>query len=416
MNFKKIKLNSSLISNFFSLLILQGANYIFPLLTVPYLFRTLGVDTFGLVSFATAFAQYFILLTDFGFNLYGVQYISAKRDDKELRDTFFVNVVVTQLLLFLASLIILFLIIFSFDKFYTDRWLYLLSFGTVFGSVLMPIWFFQGIEQMKYITKINIVTRTLAIVPIFFCVKSEKDFLMVPFFYGLGSIASGVIALYVAKNRFNVNLDFAKASVVGIKECLKESSQFFVSRISVSLYTVSNSFVLGLVLGNAAVGYYAAAEKLYLAIQNVYSPLVNALYPYMVKTKNKIVFKKIYVVVVVINCIVLPICIFNADFILSIIYKNVAIESVTVFKILLGVCMVTIPSILLGYPFLGAFGHAKFTNFTVIVASIFHISILALLLIFNSITIYTVATLVIATESVVLGLRLWGIKKYSFVS
>lgn len=411
MFFKKINLYPSLVSNFFSLVILQGANYLFPLLTVPYLFRTLGVETFGLISFASAFAQYFVILADFGFGIYGVQVISANRDNKELRDTFFVNVVMAQLFLFFIGLIVLLGIIFTFDKFYENRWVYLLSFVTVFGTVLMPAWFFQGIEQMKYITKINIVTRTLAIIPVFFFVKSDADYLLVPFFYGVGSIASGIIALYVACNSFKVNLHFAKATFSGIKQCLKKSSGFFVSRISVSLYTTSNNIILGLIVGNTAVGYYAAAEKLYIALQSMYSPLNQALYPFMVKAKNMKVFKKIFLVVVIINCISLPICIYNADFIMLLIYKSVAQESIIVFKILLGVCIITIPSILMGYPLLGAFGYAKYTNLTVIISSVFHLSLLVVLFFINRISIITVAGLVFATESIVLILRILGVHK-----
>lgn len=402
---KKIKLDSSLVSNFFSLVILQGVNYIFPLITVPYLFRTLGIGTFGLISFATAFAQYFILLTDFGFNLYGVQVVSANRENKELRDTFFVNVLVAQLLLFLVGLAVLLIIICAFDKFYQDKWIYLLSFTTVFGSVLMPTWFFQGMEQMKYITKINIVTRTLAIILIFLFVKSDADYLLVPLFYGLGSIVSGFIALYIANSRFDVSLLYKQCSISAIKQCLKDSSRFFISRISVSLYTVSNSFILGLSLGNTVVGYYSVAEKLYIAIQSMYMPLNNALYPYMIKNKNISLFIKIFKVVVLLNCIVLPICIYNAEFIMLMIYKNVYLESVIVFKILLGVCIVTIPSILLGYPFLGVLGYSEYVNKTVVLSSLFHLGVIFILFLTNNISILTVSIQILLTELCVLLLR-----------
>jgi PST family polysaccharide transporter len=406
---KKKKLNSSLVSNFFSLVILQGANYLFPLLTIPYLFRTLGVETFGLISFAAAFIQYFVILTDFGFNISGVQFISSNRDNKEKRDVFFVNVLVAQLFLFLVGLTLLLIVIFIFDKFYQYKWVYLLSYTTVFGTVLLPTWFFQGMEQMKYITKINIITRSLAIIPIFFLVKSDADYLLVPFFYGLGSIACGAIALYIASSRFNVNFYFEKASLSGIKKCLKDSSDFFISRISVSLYTVSNTFVLGLVAGNVAVGYYAAAEKLYMAIQSMYGPLNNALYPYMVKNRDIGIFKKIFGFVILVNCIGLPICMYYADFIMHLIYEVIAIDSIVTFRILLGVCLISVPSILLGYPFLGAFGYTRYTNLTVIISSIFHVIILMLLIFFDSITVYSVAFLVMLTEFLVLGLRIKGV-------
>lgn len=411
---KKIKnsLNSSLVSNFFSLVILQGANYLFPLLTIPYLFRTLGVGNFGLISFATAFVQYFVILTDFGFNLSATKYIAANRDDVEKRDSYFRNVIVAKLLLFLLGLVILLVLINLVDKFSENKAVYLWSYLSVLGAVLTPIWFFQGMEEMKYITKITIITRALAIIPIFIFVKSDADYLFVPFFYAIGSVLAGFIALNVVRKRFGVSINFAKATLFGIIQCLKESSEYFISRISVSLYTVSNTFILGLVLGNVAVGYYAAAEKLYMAIQSMYGPLNNALYPYMVKHKNIAMFKKIFGTVVLVNCIGIPICIYEATFIMQLIYKGVAVDSIIVFKILLGACLITVPSILLGYPLLGAFGYSRYTNFTVIISSLFHVAMLALLIVFDSITVYSVASLVVVTELIVLGMRTRGFVKF----
>jgi PST family polysaccharide transporter len=411
---QKIKnnFNSSLVSNFFSLVILQGANYLFPLLTVPYLFRTLGVETFGLINFSTAFVQYFAILSDFGFNLSATKYIAANREDKDKRDKYFVNVLIAKLMLFLCGLVLLLLIINFVDKFSENKAVYLLSYGSVLGSVLLPTWFFQGMEQMRYITKITIVTRTLAIIPIFFLVKSDTDFLLVPIFYGLGAIAAGLIGIYIVRVNFKLKFNFNKLSFSSVIDCLKESVDFFLSRLSLSLYTISNTFVLGMVLGNTAVGYYAAGEKLYMAVQSMYGPLNQALYPYMVKHRNILIFKKIFFAVVLINCIVIPIGIYKSEFIMHFIYSTIDFESVSILKILLGACLITVPSILLGYPFLGAFGHTRYTNLTVIISSVFHVSMLVLLVLFNSLTVYTVASLVVTTELIVLILRIRGVKKF----
>lgn len=411
---QKIKnnFNSSLVSNFFSLVILQGANYLFPLLTVPYLFRILGVETFGLINFSTAFVQYFAILSDFGFNLSATKYIAANREDKDKRDQYFFNVLIAKLMLFLCGLVILLLIINFVDKFSENKAVYLLSYGSVLGSVLLPTWFFQGMEQMRYITKITIVTRTLAIIPIFFLVKSDTDFLLVPIFYGLGAIAAGLIGIYIVRVNFKLKFNFNKLSFSSVIDCLKESVDFFLSRLSLSLYTISNTFVLGMVLGNTAVGYYAAGEKLYMAVQSMYGPLNQALYPYMVKHRNILIFKKIFFAVVLINCIVIPIGIYKSEFIMHFIYSTIDFESVSILKILLGACLITVPSILLGYPFLGAFGHTRYTNLTVIISSVFHVSMLVLLVLFNSLTVYTVASLVVTTELIVLILRIRGVKKF----
>lgn len=415
MIFKKIKdsFNSSLISNFFSLVILQGANYIFPLLTVPYLFRTLGVETFGLVNFATAFTQYFLIFTDFGFDLSATKYIAANRDNAKNRNSYFVNVLLSKFFLFFTGFIILLVIVFSFERFYVNKELYLLSYGSVLGTVLLPTWFFQGMEQMKYITKITILIRSISIIPIFFFVKSDADYLLIPVFYNVGSIIAGLTALYYAYYKFGVRLNLRKEfKISNIIQTMKDSFEFFISRISLSLYTISNSFVLGLVLGNTAVGYYTAAEKLFISLQSLYSPLNQALYPYMIKNKNILVFKKIFIGIVVLNCIGIPLLIFESDLIMKIIYKSVDIDSINVLKILLGACIITVPSVLLGYPFLGAFGFTRYTNFTVIISSIFHVLMLLILVLLDNLTIYTVAGLVVFTELIVLVLRVIGVKKY----
>ncbi len=409
------KFNSPIVSNFFSLVILQGSSYLFPLLTVPYLYRTLGVEYFGLVNFSTAFIQYFIILTDFGFNLSATKYIAANRNNKENIDLYFNNVLVSKFILFLIGLLILLVLIFSFDKFSANKTIYLLSYGSVLGGVLLPTWFFQGMEQMQYITKITIVTRFVSILPIFFFVNSDSDYLLVPFYYSTGSILAGLIALYYAYHKFGLSFNLRKiVSIYGILSCLKESLDFFISRISLSIYTISNTFILGIVVGNTAVGYYVAAEKLYTALQSMYAPLNQALYPYMVNSQDLKVFKKIFSVVVLINCIGIPVCIFESDFIMHFIYSSINPESIEVFKILLFTCLITVPSVLLGYPLLGAFGYTRYANLTVIISSIFHLLILFGLYFFNCLTIYTVSFLVLLTELFVLVLRISGVRNKIF--
>src|SRR5258706_10678016 len=133
----------------------------------------------------------------------------------------------------------------------------------------------------------------------------------------------------------------------------------------------------------------------------------------MTKTKNTTVFKKIFWFITIANTILIAVLLIYAKDVIYIIYKVKSSESIIVLQLLLIACIVIVPSILLGYPFLGAMGYSKFTNNSVISSSIFHLCGLILLVLTGNLTIYTVAGMLIITEAVVCGIRLWGTYKFN---
>lgn len=266
-------------SNFLSLFILQGANYILPLLTVPYLIRVLGVENFGLLAFATATITYFQIITDYGFNLTATREVSLSRDNKKKLVEIYSSVLIIKLTLVLVSFALLNLLILGFDRFEADKDIYLLTFGMVVGQALFPVWFFQGMERMKFISYINIGSRVLFTLAIFIFVRSEGDIYLVPLFNSLGAIAGGLYALYLVKKEFKISFAFQRSSIV--KNYLVDGWHVFLSRIYVNLYTTTNVIVLGLLTNNTVVGYFSVAEKIVSAISGLYSPLMQAFYPYM---------------------------------------------------------------------------------------------------------------------------------------
>ncbi len=398
-----------LFSNFLSLSILQGANYILPLLTLPYLVRVLGPEKFGLIMFAQAFVQYFVILTDYGFNLSATREISIHRDNKEKVSEIFSSVMIIKFSLLIISFIILTLIVFSFEKFRKDWLIYYLTFGMVVGQVLFPIWFFQGIEKMKYITFLNILAKSIFTIAIFVFVHKISDYIYVPLLNSLGFIIAGILALWIVFKDFGIRGYIP--NLKALTQYLKESTQFFLSRISISIYTFTNTFVLGLFTNNTMVGYYSIAEKLYIALQQIYQPIVNTLYPYVAHAKNISLYKKIFKLVNLTNVIVVIILFLLANVVINTIFGEGLNTSVNIFRILLISAVIVVPSILLGYPFLAALGYAKYANMSVVLGSLIHLSGLGILYLTNMINIYTVAIMVVITETFVLSIRLFGVIK-----
>ena len=325
-------------SNFLSLSVLQVANYILPLITLPYLVRVLGPEKFGLISFAQAFTAYFQIITDYGFNLSATREISINRENKEKVSEIFSSVMVIKFGLLFVSLVLMSVIVFSFNKFREDWLIYYLTFGMVLGNTLFPVWFFQGIERMKYITFLNILAKLIFTIAIFVFVKQVSDYLYVPLLNSIGFIIAGVLSLWIVFKDFEIN--FKTPDLKGIKYHLKEGWYIFISTVAISLYTVSNTFILGLFTNNTIVGYYSAAEKIIRASQGFLAPISQTIYPYASKLMNEskengISFIKKLTFIIGSSSFVLSLIIFLfADLIVKIILGNQYIESIIVLRIL----------------------------------------------------------------------------------
>ncbi len=278
---KIISNNKVLVKNFTSLSLLQLANYIFPVITLPYLVRVLGPEKYGVINFAAAFSAYFVIITDYGFNLSATQEISVNRNDKEKVSEIFSSVLTIKIILFFLSSGIFFLIVNMFELFSNDAGLYSIMFIGVVGIVLFPLWVYQGVEQMKYILIINVAIRSVTVVSIFLLVKVENDYLLLAVIYTITQVMTGITGLFFAIRKFDLRYLFP--SKVQLLEQLKKGWNLFLSSIWINLYTTSNVFILGLFAPNSVVGYYSAADKVRIAFQGILSSMSQSVFPYVNK-------------------------------------------------------------------------------------------------------------------------------------
>lgn len=265
--------------NVISLSLLQVANYLLPLILLPYLVRVLEPEKYGLVMFALAFIQYFVILTDYGFNLSATRAISVHRENMQKVSEIFSAVISIKSLILIFCFLMMAIIVTLFDKFSREMAIYYLTFGIVIGNMLFPVWFFQGMEKMRYITILTVLAKAIFTLCIFIFVKEVEDYILVPLFHSLGFIVSGVLAFRIVMKRYGVALQLPSLQALRVQ--LREGWHIFISTVAINSYLLSNTFLLGLFESDAVVGYYAAGEKLVRSLTYLFLPLFQALYPYV---------------------------------------------------------------------------------------------------------------------------------------
>lgn len=401
-------LRSRLFGNLFSLTLIRGFDYVMPLILFPFLFRRLGLETIGLIYFSQAFIGYFLMVTEFGFNLSATHYIASNREDNRKITRAYSAVLQFKLFLCLLGFAVMSGIIFTFARFEKDAILFICNYGVVLGAALLPVWFFQAVEQMRFITYLVLFARMLSIIPIFFLVKGPADYLVVPVLFSVGSIASGLLGLLIVRMHFRVRL-----CLLPLREIYwhaKQSSYFFLARASVTIYGTTGTFVLGLVGGDAVVGVFGSAQKVMQAYGGIVSPLQQAIYPYMIRTRNLSVFRRIFNWVTWANVLFVTVVILLAGLVVRILFKTDDVAIIRTLQIMMVQSYATIPAILLGYPLLGVFRSTKKVNDSTVVASVAYLLLLAILYLFGWINIYAMAAIMVFCEFLILGMRLFYLR------
>jgi PST family polysaccharide transporter len=273
-------LRGKILKNVSWLMLLQGFNYLMPLLLIPYLVRVLGPRNFGILAFAQALIQYFVRLTDYGFNYSASRKIAVHRSDSEAVGRIAGAVMVIKALLLLASMVVVAAIV-ALVPLFREHWLlYLACFGSVVGFVLFPTWLFQGIEKMQYIAICNAAPRSLAVIAIFLLVRRSDQVTLVASLQSAGLVLAGLAAWWPA-NRGSRLVKVRWPTLREVRAEATEGWHMFVSMAAVSMYLNTNAFVLGFVAGPEAVGYFTAASKIVAAIQNLLDPFSQAIYPHI---------------------------------------------------------------------------------------------------------------------------------------
>lgn len=266
------------IKNFLHVLLLQGGNYLFPLVTIPIASRVFGPDLIGTFNYYTYIVSFYCMIVEFGFGYSGVRLLTRNPENKSK----IFNEILTAkfLILFLVSLFALF---YSY-KFISQSDFIL--FGTCYLLVLSSLcnvnWFFQATGDFSLITKVSLFTKFISILLIVFFVKNKDDLLLYSLIVNIPMVLSSLFSLWYCRIKYKIRLNLPNLKDTLI--LIKSEMWIFLSKISSFLYTTMGVVFLGFLATSYDVGIYTSAQKIVmLFISAIITPLSFIVFPALSK-------------------------------------------------------------------------------------------------------------------------------------
>ena len=265
---------ASIKRNFAWNLLLTVSNYLFPLITYPYVSRVLGVANIGVCNFTDGIINYFVLVAQLGIGTYGVREIARCKDNPERMKEVFSNLFFINIFTFVIAALVLVICTYSLSSLVAYKPFLLVGLLKLLFSLFLIEWFFQGIEQFKYITIRSVLVKTLYVVAIFVFVRNSGDSLK---YYALTCFTIVLNAIWnwvFSKKYVRLSLRNLKPKVFIYPILI-----FGYYRLLTSMYTTLNVVYLGFATDDVQVGYFATATKFYAVIMAAFTAFTTVMIP-----------------------------------------------------------------------------------------------------------------------------------------
>lgn len=265
---------ASIKKNFLYNLILTGGNYIFPLITYPYVSRVLGVEKIGVCNFVDSIINYFVLFAALGVGSLGCREIARVKDDKIKMSETFSSLASFNILLTLIAIFCLIFVIYYVPSLSQYRPFLFIGISKLLLSAFLIEWFFQGISDFKYVTIRSLFVKSIYVVSTFLFIHDINDAEIYYLLTCMLVVLNAVINWYYSKK-------FVTFSLKGIhwKIFIIPILSYGFYRILTSMYTSFNVLYLGLVTNDTQVGYFVTATKLYSILMSVFTAFTTVMVP-----------------------------------------------------------------------------------------------------------------------------------------
>lgn len=270
-------MSSSVKVNYILTMLNTGSQMLFPLLTFPYICKILTPESIGQVNFYNSIINYIILFTSLGIPMYAIREIARKKNNVVLMSSTTIEIFILHCILTFLGYIVVFALCLFVSSIRINIALFLLLSLSLFFTTIGCEWFYNGIEEFKYITIRGIVVRVIAIGMLFIFVKSESDLLYFGCYSVIGAIGGNIFNFI----RLKKYLYFERSMIsrLNIFQHFLPSLKVFSFTFITSSYLQLNPIILGFMKDVAAVGYFTTSTKIIFVMIQITTSLGAVMMP-----------------------------------------------------------------------------------------------------------------------------------------
>lgn len=403
--------SNRIVQNTAMLYLMNIAKLIFPLITQAYLARVLDPEGgFAIYTYVRSSVMTYVqLVIDFGFLLSATKAIAQVREDQEQVGRIVGHVMAGKGILSLAALAVLavmslFIPLLRENPVYTA-----LSFLQAATTIFLVDFLFHGLERMHVITVRYFITRVITVTLTFLLIRDDSDLLLIPLLEIIGNLAA---IAWVWRDIRTSNIPVRFRSWQETWLLLKDSFVYFLSDMASTAFGALNTLIVGVVMTQRDVSIWGVAMTFVSAVQMMYTPITNSIYPHMVREKSLGVIKKVLLIflpIVTLGCVVVW---FGAELLVTILAGTELLDAAPLLRWLIPLLFISFLAAVFGWPVLGAIGKSREVTITTITAAAAQVLGLVLLLATDRFSFWNLAMLRAATDLLLTCHRIYYCRKY----
>lgn len=337
---------------------LQILKYLFPLLLIPYLTRILGTEGYAVYAYVLSFMGVVQTIADFGFTLSGTKKVVDLRGDTAALSRLVGAITVARLML-LCGLFFCVMVVTRFIPIMAENTVYVIwAFFATAGRTVLPDFIFQGNERMGPLTTRYFASKGVQVALTILLVRGPGDLILVAVADVLSEIVDIAWSYRAQKRMFGVGI--ARPTFKESFEELRVSAIYCVSNVSSSLFSGFTTVIIGLAITSKTdIAFWSLTLTTVNAVQSLYTPIANSLYPHMIKNRDFGFARKL--ALVALPALVLGIVAYCAlsKPIMLVLGGPEYVGGAHVMWMISPIFIFSFYGILIGWPVLGAMGHVK---------------------------------------------------------